>query len=42
MTAPVVDRGPYVGGRQWDLTRGLCMKLDHCHTGALYWRRAGS
>jgi rare lipoprotein A (peptidoglycan hydrolase) len=41
VTAPVVDRGPYVAGRQWDLTRGLCMKLDHCHTGALYWRRAG-
>jgi hypothetical protein len=41
VTAPVVDRGPYVAGRQWDLTRGLCMQLDHCHTGALYWRRTG-
>jgi rare lipoprotein A (peptidoglycan hydrolase) len=40
VTAPVVDRGPYVEGRRWDLTRGLCMRLDHCHTGPLSWRRA--
>lgn len=38
VTAPVVDRGPYVSGRQWDLTGGLCKRLDHCQTGALYWR----
>ena len=42
VTAPVVDRGPYVRGRTWDLTRGLCMRLDHCHTGALYWRPAAA
>ena len=24
VTAPVVDRGPYISGRQWDLTGGLC------------------
>jgi rare lipoprotein A (peptidoglycan hydrolase) len=41
VTAPVVDRGPYVRGRQWDLTAGLCLKLDHCYTGALYWKRGG-
>jgi rare lipoprotein A (peptidoglycan hydrolase) len=40
VTAPVVDRGPYVSGRQWDLTGGLCRRLDHCQTGALYWRMA--
>jgi len=40
VTAPVVDRGPYVGGRQWDLTGGLCRRLDHCYTGALSWRYA--
>jgi rare lipoprotein A (peptidoglycan hydrolase) len=40
VTAPVVDRGPYVSGRQWDLTGGLCQRLDHCQTGALYWRMA--
>jgi Lytic transglycolase len=38
VTAVVVDRGPYVSGRQWDLTGGLCKKLAHCYTGALYWR----
>jgi rare lipoprotein A (peptidoglycan hydrolase) len=39
VTAQVVDRGPYVSGRQWDLTGGLCVKLDHCYTGTLYWKR---
>jgi rare lipoprotein A (peptidoglycan hydrolase) len=41
VTAPVVDRGPYVRGRQWDLTAGLCLKLDHCYTGELYWKPGG-
>jgi rare lipoprotein A (peptidoglycan hydrolase) len=41
VTVPVVDRGPYVSGRQWDLTAGLCLKLDHCYTGTLYWRYPG-
>ncbi len=40
VTAPVVDRGPYVSGRHWDLTGGLCKRLDFCQTGALYWRLA--
>ena len=40
VTAPVVDRGPYVDDRQWDLTGGLCKKLDHCYTGALSWKYA--
>jgi rare lipoprotein A (peptidoglycan hydrolase) len=40
VTATVVDRGPYVSGRQWDLTGGLCRKLRHCYTGSLYWRYA--
>ena len=38
VTAPVIDRGPYVAGRQWDLSRGLCDALDHCYTGAIEWR----
>lgn len=42
VTAAVVDRGPYVSGRQWDLTGGLCKKLGHCYTGALSWRYATS
>jgi rare lipoprotein A (RlpA)-like double-psi beta-barrel protein len=38
VTARVVDRGPYVSGRQWDLTGGLCKALGHCYTGELYWK----
>ena len=38
VTAPVVDRGPYVSGRQWDLTGGLCLALGHCYTGAVLWK----
>jgi hypothetical protein len=40
LTVPVVDRGPYVAGRTWDLTRGACAKLDHCFTGSIEWRFA--
>jgi len=40
VTAAVVDRGPYVAGRQWDLTAGLCLALDHCYTGSLQWKFA--
>ena len=36
--APVVDRGPYVDGRLWDLTAGLCALLDHCYTGPITWK----
>jgi hypothetical protein len=39
VTAPVIDRGPYVAGRDWDLSGGLCIALDHCYTGPLYWKR---
>ena len=38
VTVPVIDRGPYVAGRQWDLSRGLCVYLDHCYTGPIEWR----
>ncbi|HLX34064.1 MAG TPA: septal ring lytic transglycosylase RlpA family protein [Candidatus Limnocylindrales bacterium] len=37
ITVPVVDRGPYVSGREWDLTKGACLALDHCWTGPIYW-----
>ncbi len=40
-TVPVIDRGPYVAGRTWDLSGGLCTYLDHCYTGSLDWRLAG-
>ena len=38
VVASVVDRGPYVSGRQWDMTAGLCLALDHCYTGSIYWK----
>lgn len=38
VTLPVVDRGPYVAGRQWDLTGGACLALGHCYTGPMDWR----
>ncbi|HYL41656.1 MAG TPA: septal ring lytic transglycosylase RlpA family protein [Candidatus Binatus sp.] len=38
ITVPVVDRGPYVAGRQWDLTAAACAAIGHCWTGPLDWR----
>jgi hypothetical protein len=38
VTAPVVDRGPFVAGRTWDLTAGLAARLGHLFTGPLEWR----
>lgn len=38
ITVPVVDRGPYVSGREWDLTAGTCKALGHCYTGTIYWK----
>ena len=38
VTAPVIDRGPYVGGRSFDLSAGLCRALGHCYTGRIQWR----
>ena len=40
LTVPVVDRGPYVSGRTWDLTHGACAKIDHCYTGTIDWKLA--
>lgn len=37
----VVDRGPYVAGRIWDMTKGLCTLLDHCFTGGGVYYRIG-
>jgi rare lipoprotein A len=42
VTAAVIDRGPFVSGRVWDLSHGLCDKLNHCYTGAMEWRYAPS
>ena len=34
---PVVDRGPYVAGRQWDLTGGLALYFHRTYTGPLFY-----
>lgn len=39
VVARVIDRGPYVSGRSWDMTAGLCKALGHCYTGGLDWKR---
>lgn len=39
VTAPVIDRGPYVAGRDWDLTAGLKRKLGFGSTGTVYTTR---
>lgn len=39
VTTRVMDRGPYVAGRTWDMTKGLCTLLRHCFTGGgVYWK----
>lgn len=34
----VIDRGPYVAGRIFDLTHGACAVIDHCFTGPIWYR----
>ncbi len=41
LTVPVIDRGPYVADRQFDLSYGACSALNHCFTGPIEWRYAG-
>lgn len=41
ITVPVVDRGPYVAGRTWDLTGGACSAIAHCWTGPVQWHLGG-
>jgi hypothetical protein len=38
ITVPVIDRGPYVAGRTWDLSKAACTALDHCWTGPIQWK----
>lgn len=38
ITIPVIDRGPYVAGRTWDLSGAACLALGHCYTGSVYWK----
>jgi len=41
ITVPVIDRGPYVDDRQFDLSYAACSALNHCFTGPIEWRYAG-
>jgi hypothetical protein len=41
VTTRVIDRGPYVAGRTWDMTHGLCERLNHCFTGGGVYYRVG-
>jgi hypothetical protein len=41
VTTMVIDRGPYVAGRTWDMTHGLCALLNHCFTGGGVYYRIG-
>ncbi len=34
----VIDRGPYVSGRLFDLSRATCAYLRNCYTGTIAWR----
>jgi hypothetical protein len=38
VVARVIDRGPYVAGRIFDMTHGLCMALNHCFTGWIWYQ----
>lgn len=39
VVAPVIDRGPYVGGREWDLTAATRAKLRFPSTGVVWSNR---
>lgn len=39
LVLPVLDRGPYTSGREWDLTQGACEYLGRCWTGDIAWTR---
>lgn len=38
VVTPVVDRGPYVQGRIFDLTAAACRAIRHCFTGPIEYR----
>lgn len=37
LTLPVIDRGPYVDNRTFDLSGGACAYLRHCFTAPIYY-----
>jgi rare lipoprotein A len=38
ITVSVIDRGPYVAGRLWDLSYATCSYLDNCYTSLIQYR----
>jgi rare lipoprotein A len=41
LTVPVIDRGPYVAGREWDLTGATADALAFPGLGQIQWSLAG-
>jgi rare lipoprotein A len=41
LTVPVIDRGPYVAGREWDLTGATADALGFLGLGQIQWSVAG-
>jgi rare lipoprotein A (peptidoglycan hydrolase) len=41
LTVPVIDRGPYVAGREWDLTGATAEALGFPGLGEIQWQVAG-
>jgi hypothetical protein len=38
ITVKVIDRGPYVAGRMWDLSRATCAYLGNCYTAIIQYK----
>lgn len=41
LTVPVIDRGPYIAGREWDLTGATAAALAFPGLGQIHWSVAG-
>lgn len=41
LTVPVIDRGPYIAGREWDLTGAAAKALGFPGLGPIQWQEAG-
>ena len=41
LTVPVIDRGPYIAGREWDLTGATAAALGFPGLGQIEWSLAG-
>jgi rare lipoprotein A (peptidoglycan hydrolase) len=41
LTVPVIDRGPYIAGREWDLTGAAAEVLAFPGLGQIQWQVVG-